>query len=190
MRRTETAGLFTLERHRIDSHDVQRARDAGTLNRIHADATGSDHYHGIPGTHLTGAHRRPVPGRHTTPDQRRLVQRCPLVDFDQRRLGDHGVFRERAQQAHLADVLTAGMETVSPVDLGSHHERRTQVAHVAHPPRAIGTVPTRRQERQDHRIALGDVLDTRTHFDHGAGTLVATDDGQRNGQITGHEVLI
>ena len=150
---------------------VQRARDAGTLEshscRCHRAPITTTVSPGI-APHRCGT-ADPYPVVSTTPDQRRLVQRCPLVDFDQRRLGDHGILRT-CPAGTSGRRPTRGMETVKSRRSGVPSASAAPKSHMFPSPRAIGTVPTRRQERQDHRIALGDVLDTRTHFDHGAGT--------------------
>jgi hypothetical protein len=182
--------LLSLEPHRVDGDDVAAAGDPRTLDRVGTDPADTDDHGGVARAQLGAAHRGAEPGGHTAADEHSHVQREPLIDLHDRLHRHHRVPRERAEQAHLADVLAAGVEAVGAVELRAERGARAVVAQVRVAAHAVAAPPAGRQERHHHRIAHLDLGDARADLDDPAGALVPADHRVGDGQIAGHEVLV
>src|SRR3984957_19938028 len=104
-----------LELHRVDRDDIARAGDGRALDRVDADAADAVDDGGVAGADLARVHRRADAGGHAAADQRDDLEREVVLDLDRRVLGDHGVLRERAEQAHLPEVGGALVVAVGAV---------------------------------------------------------------------------
>src|SRR6185312_11046997 len=87
-------------------------------------------------------------GWHPAAGQRHRLQRQVVVDLDAGVLGHHRPFGERAEQAHLAEVLAVGVEPERAVRQAVVHEQRAEVAQVGHALGAEPAVPAGRQDEQ------------------------------------------
>jgi hypothetical protein len=132
----------------------------------------------------------PQPSRHAA------VERQFLVDLHATRLVDDRVLRERAEQAHQAEVVAAAGVVASSAVGDLHSGREGLTAHVAEvrvAGRTARAASARRDESEDHVVAGLETGDVGTHFHHDAGALVTAD--QRHGrrgarEIAGDEVFV
>jgi len=139
--------VLPLELQRIDSDDVTRARERRALDRVDADAADPVDHGRVARPDAARVHRGAPARRHPAADQCHRLQRQVVVDLDAGVLGHHRALGERAQQAHLAEVLAVGVESERPVRQTVVHEQRAEIAQVGHALRAEPAVPAGRQER-------------------------------------------
>ena len=190
MRGAELHGVLPLELQRVDRDDIARARERRALDRVDPDAADPVDHGRVAGPHAARVHRGSPPGRHPAADQRHRLQRKVVVDLDAGVLGYHRPLRERAEQAHLAQVLAVGVEPERPVRQAVVHEQRAHVTQVGHAAGAEPAVPAGRQERADHVVAGlepdhpgADLLDD-------PGALVPAHDRVADRDVAGAQVVI
>jgi len=90
----------------------------------------------------------------------------------------------------LSDIFASSMEPVGAIELRPHHQRGSEFAEIPHTAGTVGTPTARGQESQDNGIAFGELINAHATLNNCAGTFVATDNRQRDWQITGYEMLI
>ena len=186
----ELHGVLPLELQRVDRDDVARARERRALDRVDADAADPVDHGRVARPDAARVDRGAPAGRHPAADQRHCLKRQVVVDLDARMLGHHRPLGERAEQAHLAEVLAVGMEPERAVRQAVVHEQRPEVAQVGHALGAEPAVPAGRQERADDMVAWlepghagADLLDH-------PGPLVAAHDRVPHRDVTGTQVVV
>src|SRR5215472_8809303 len=110
VRRAELQRLLLLPLVRVDGEDVLGARPRGALHRVHADAAGAEHDHGVADPHVAGVDRRAEPGGHAAADQRGELHRDVVFDLHAGKFRHHRVLGEGPDDAHAAEVLTILVE--------------------------------------------------------------------------------
>src|SRR5215471_5058719 len=153
VRGAELLGDLPLVGQRVDRHHVPGASQRGPLDGVDADAADAVDGDGVARFGGRGMYRRAEAGRHPAADQHDLVQREVGVDLDHGVLGDGPELGERAEHAHAAEVLAAGVEPEGAVLQAPNQEIGAQVAQVRLAGRAPPAVPAHRQERADHMVA-------------------------------------
>ena len=185
----EGLGSIELERHRIHGHHGRGAGEDGALHGVHPDAADAVDDDDVARADLGHVDRSAPTSRDTAGEQARHLERHVVVDLDDRTLGDDGPLGERAEHAHAADVLTVDVEAERAVGQLAGGDGGAEVAQVRTAGEAPAAVPTRRQERGDHVVALGDGRDARSdRLDH-AGTLMATDERQPRPGTVAHVLV-
>src|SRR6185437_13960089 len=186
----ELHGVLPLELQRVDRDDVARARERRALDRVDADAADPVHHGRVARPDAARVDRGAPAGRHPAAGQRHRLQRQVVVDLDAGVLGHHRPLGERAEQAHLAEVLAVGVEPERAVRQAVVHEQRAEVAQVGHALGAEPAVPAGRQERADHVVARlepghpgADLLDH-------PRALVPADDRVPHRDVTGAQVVV
>src|SRR3954451_1824975 len=191
MRRAEILGRFALVGERVDGDDVHRPGVGRALDGIGADAADAVDHHGLPRLDVGGVDGRPPAGGNAAADEDGRLEREIVVDLHARHLGDHRVLAERAEHAHAAVVLAAGVEAVAAVgrelaveDVGA------DVAQVLPAGAAPAAVAAARDERADDVIALLHARDTRPDLLDDPGALVTTDQREAGHDVAVAEVLV
>lgn len=105
-------------------------------------------------------------------------------------LGDGRALGEGAQHAHRAEIGVAHVEAERPVGHIAIENRRTHVAQVGAPRRAIATPSTVRDEATHHVITRLDLRHARADLLDDARTFVAADDREPRHQIAVGQVQI
>src|SRR6516162_9452044 len=190
VRGAELLGCLALEGERVDRHHVPRPGQRGPLNGVDADAADAVDRDGVTGLGRRGVHRRAEARRHPAADEHDLVQRQVRVHLDRGVLGDDPELGERAQHAHAAEVLAAGMEPVGAVGQAPVQEGNAQVAQVRVAGRAPPAVAADRQERADDVITGLQPGDALPHLLDDPGTLVPPDDREARREIPLTQMLV
>src|SRR5215813_3664945 len=146
VRGAELLGDLPLVGQRVDRDHVPGAGQRGPLDGVDADAADPVDGDGVARLGGRGVHRRAETGRHPAADQHHLVQRQIRVDLDHGVLGNGPELGERAEHAHAAEVLAAGVEPEGAVLQAPNQEIGAQVTQVRLAGRAPPAVPTHRQE--------------------------------------------
>src|SRR3954470_11968224 len=187
----EILGRLALVGQRVDGDDVHRAGVGRALDRIRADAADAVDDHGLPRLDVGGVDARAPAGRHAAADEDGGVEREVVVDLHARHLRDHRVLAERAEHAHAAEVLAAGMEAVAAVgrelaveDVGA------DVAQVLPAGAAPAAVAAARDERADDVVALLHARDTGPDLLDDAGALVTADQREAWHDVAMAQVLV
>src|SRR5215469_1890061 len=110
VRRAELLGDLPLVGQRVDRHHVPGAGQRGPLDGVDADPADPVDGDGVARLGGRGVHRRAEAGGNPAADQHDLVQRQVRVDLDHGVLGNGPELGERAEHAHAAEVLAAGVE--------------------------------------------------------------------------------
>ena len=186
----EGRGQVTLELHRVDGEDHFGAGDAGALHGGGPDAADADHGHVVTGLHVGRVDRRAPAGGDAAADEAGLVERDVVEDLHAGGLVDHRVGGERAEADHGGDVLAAGVVAHGPVELLAGHENAADIAQVRVSRGAGGALPAGGDEAEHHVVARGQAGHSGTHLLDHPGALVAADDGQGDGHVTGEQVLV
>src|SRR5215468_2529373 len=166
VRRTKLLRDLPLVGQRVDRHHVLGAGQRGSLDGVDADAADAIDRDGVARLGGRGVHRGAEAGGHPAADEHDLVQRQVRIHLDGGALGDDRTLGERADHAHAAEVLAAGVEPVGAVGQAAVQDRGAHVAQVRLARRAPPAVAADRQERADHVVAglqpgdaLADLLD-------------------------------
>src|SRR5215831_2914115 len=130
VRGAELFGCLALVGQRVDRYYVLCPGQRGALDGVDADAADAVDGDGVARFGGRGVHGRAEARRHPAADEHDLVQRHVLVHLDGGVLGDDRALRERAQHAHAAQVLAAGMEPVGAVGQAPVQDRQAHVAQV------------------------------------------------------------
>ena len=129
-------------------------------------------------------------GRHPAADQRHRLERQVVVDLDAGVLGDHCPLGERAEQAHLAEVLAAAMKPERAVRQAVVDEQCAEIAQVALAAGAEAAVPADRQERADHVIAGLEPADAAARLLDYPRPFVSADDRVANRYVASAQVVV
>ena len=182
---------LALELDRVDGHDALRTRQRGALHGVRADPADTDHDDGLAGTHLRRVHGGAPAGHDPAAEQAGRLEWDLGMDLDAARLVHDGPLGERAEQAHDAEVLAAGVMTGGVVtDLASRGHVGAQVAQVLMAAAARRAVAARGDEAQHDVVADGDPLHLSSHLDDDAGTLVPAHDRKRPLGVAGADVFV
>src|SRR5215468_10574393 len=190
VRGAELLGGLPLVGQRVDRHHVPGAGQRGPLDGVDADAADPVDGDGVARLGGRRVHGRAEAGRHPAADQHDLVQRQVRVHLDRGVLGDDRALGERAEHAHAAEVLAAGMEPVGAVGQAPVQDRGTHVAQVRLAGRAPAAMAADREERADHVIAGLQPGDALTDLLDDPGALMATHQGEARHDVAVPQVLI
>ena len=172
----EDLRLLLLELQRIDGDDVAGARHRGPLHGVHPDPAAPDDDDRLAGLDVSGVHRRAPPGGDAAADEGCLVERDVVVDLDATRSGRDRVLAERADAAHDAEVLAAGVVPGREVgDLTTGQQVGAEVAQVLVAGGALRALATRRDEAEHDVVAGRQARHARADLEHLTGALVAAD---------------
>ncbi len=175
---------------RVHRDDVPGARERRALDGVDADAADPVHHGGVARPHVARVDRSAPPGRHPAADQRHRLKRQVIVDLDAGMLGHHRTLGERAEQAHLAEVLAVAVEPERAVRQAVVEEQRAEVAQVGHAAGAEPAVPADRKERADHVVARLNPAHAGAGLLDGPRPLVPADDRVADRDVAGAHVVV
>ena len=175
---------------RVDRDDVARAGERRALDRVDADAADPVDHGRVARPDAARVHRGAPSGRHPAADQRHRLERQVVVDLDAGVLGHHRPLGERAEQAHLAEVLAVRVEPERAVRQAVLEEQRAEVAQVGHAAGAEPAVPAGRQERADHVVARLEPADAGADLLDDPRPLVPAHDRVADRDVTGAQVVV
>jgi len=100
------------------------------------------------------------------------------------------VLGKGAEQAHLAETLAAGVESVGSVELRAVDKEGAQIAQVLHTAGAVRAPAAGWEEAEDHGVALSDMRDVGARAGHYARALVAAHHRERHRDVAGDPMLV
>ena len=180
MRRAESLRLRELVVGQVDRDDLAGAGGLRAEQRREAHPAETDDGRGRAGTDLRGVDDGADARHDRATEQRRLVERYRLVDFDQRAAGHRRVLRE-----HRASEVMVQGRTVDVQALRTRQQRPRTVrggARLAQRGPTVGTrgaVAAARHEDDDDVVADSQVVDVGAERFDDAGRLVS--EGHRQG---------
>ena len=89
----------------VDGDDLARARDAGALDHVQADATAPDDRDGVARCDVGGVQRGTDAGEHPASEQGREPEREVVGDLHDADRGHDGELGERPRERHLLECF-------------------------------------------------------------------------------------
>src|ERR1700677_452540 len=191
VRRAERQRGLLLHLNWIGGDNAACACMACALHGVDADSPGAGDDDDIARNDFCGVDcRAPASGYRATKDGCDL-QGYVGIDLDAAPLGHHGIFCERADEAHLTDADAVEVHSKSAVELFAGQELRSEVAEVLHP---AGTPPAPAAGRDEGRhdvVADAQSDDSRTHrLDNSRAFMPAAVRQRSDRHVPGGEVFV
>ena len=186
----EFESFFALKCNGVDGDYQCGPGNLCALHGVHADAASADHDDVVSRLHFGSFNCCPDTSGDSASEQAGQLEGNILLDHGDLQLADGQYFGERAQLNECADLLPIEVKSVGAIQGVARHEICIHIAKVGTAVVAKSAFSAGRSREQDDMIPNFGAAHLGPNFDHHAGTFVPSYDGELNGEITGHRVIV